>query len=421
MKCEWDDLEPQQYAHIYEADDAPVPDVRRSGLRYWTYGGGCLLGLLLLAGFTLRIPDDLSIPFVLREAAAGHVCRYPFPVYVDAVFAQSGAPVRAGDTLVRISAPEIARLIGAEAAAEAALDGFLHRRRQTTEDTKAITALEAEQYGQTALGIRERIAALRRSWESTGARLRQELDDARRRFAQQQDLHVSRHISALELQVSESELLRARDAVVTAEAAFDRDLETLEAEERRARLQGAALLREADRHYIGLSRDSLSLIHALAGAQAAIRNAFGPAVIADGALLLLAPADGQVSYMFDGERELPPGAILFRLRPAAGALYASSTVSGAQIGLLRQGQAAQLRFESLPVYEWGAAQGHLERLSLSPDERGAFGLRVAIDREAALSGRLQPGMTGHMSLQLGERSFFGYFFRNLRSQSGRAH
>ena len=111
---------------------------------------------------------------------------------------------------------------------------------------------------------------------------------------------------------------------------------------------------------------------------------------------------------------MPASAILLKMAEEGSGLYAFAPGSSSVIGKLRKGQTAYLKVETFPAYEWGAAKGHIESLSLAPDEKGNFPVRVAIDEPRKLEHMLQAGMTGTVNIQLSERTFFQYFFRNLK-------
>lgn len=414
MNSELEDLEPQQYKRMYQEDDVPLNDVRRSTLRKMVYVGAALFVLIVVAGFTIRFPDEVALPFVLRGESPERIYRFPYPVYIEESFARAGSRVEAGAPLIRITSPEIVSLIGTERAAAAALANYRATKPASLADTRAIVAMQAEQNAHMLSEIRERQATLERTWKSNSERLRFELVEAERRMTQHRALFETKHISALELKSYEAEQMRAADALTTASENYRRDAAALREESARHAIQNRSLDRESDRYGLEAANDSTALLDALAQAREAIRTSFGDYSIEAGSLLLRASSAGAVSFVFEGEREVPGSAILLKLRFRESGLYATAVSPGALIGKLRHGQIVYLRIASFPAYEWGAAKGHIERLSLTPDEKGGFSVRVAIDEERRLAHRLQGGMDGRMAIQLHERSFFQYFFRSMR-------
>ena len=53
-------------------------------------------------------------------------------------------------------------------------------------------------------------------------------------------------------------------------------------------------------------------------------------------------------------------------------------------------------------------------MSLTPDEKGDYPVRVEITNPGKLKGRLQIGMNGELSIPVEEKSFFGYIFEKVR-------
>ncbi len=196
MAHDIDDLEPQQYARHYIEDDVPLKDVRKSTLRKSVYVGLGLFVLIIVAGFTIKFPDEVSLPFVLRGEMPERIYRFPYPVYIEELYAKTGSPVQKGTALVRITSPEVVSLLSNYRAAEAALLNYRANKPQALADTRDIVRLQAAQNAHMLQEINQRLRALQSTWKSNEARLRYELDEASRRLTLNQALYNSRHISA---------------------------------------------------------------------------------------------------------------------------------------------------------------------------------------------------------------------------------
>lgn len=59
-------------------------------------------------------------------------------------------------------------------------------------------------------------------------------------------------------------------------------------------------------------------------------------------------------------------------------------------------------------------EGRIQTLSLTPDEKGDYPIRVEITNDGKLRGRLRVGMNGELSIPVEEKSFFGYVFEKTR-------
>jgi len=414
MANEWDDLQPQQYAKHYIEDDVPLKDVRKSTLRKAVYVGALLFALLMVAGATIKFPDEVSLPFVLRGETPERIYRFPYPVYIEETFTASGATLKQGDPLVRITSPKIVALIHDYRRAEDALANYRTNRTRSVADTRDIVRLQAAQNAHFLQEIRQRQAALQKTWQSNEARLRSELEDADKRLVQNQTLYKSAYISANELETYKLAQTRAADALTTATEAYTREAAALREEAARTGLQNTSLSREEDRYATDARTDYETLNNTFAQARAAIQHSFGDFEISDGSLTLKASTDGVVSFLFEGDREVPASAILLKVTGNASGLYASAVSPPSIIGKLKKGQTAYLKVTTFPSYEWGAAAGHIQSMSLTPDEKGRFNVKITVDDARKLANRLRPGMDGTMAVQIDERTFFQYFFRNLK-------
>ena len=410
MAHETDDLELQQYARHYIEDDVPLKDVRQSVLRKSVYIGLGMFLMIVVAGMTIKFPDEVSLSFVLRGGTPERIYRFPYPVYIEELYAKTGNPVQKGTPLVRITSPEIVSLISDYRKAEAALTNYRANKPRALADTRAIVRLQAAQNAHMLQEINGRLTALQATWKSNEGRLRYELEEATRRLALNQALYNSKHISQLELKEYEAARLRAADALTTATEAHTRDAAALREDAARYGLRNVSLSREEDRNSSEARTDSTALINTLAQAEAAIRHSFGDFAIKDGSLVLKSETDGTLSFLFEGEREVPESSILLKLTRQGGGLYATAVSPPSLIGKLKKGQTTYLKVATFPAYEWGAAKGHVEQLSLTPDEKGGFIVHICLDEQRRLANCLQPGMDGVMAIQLHERTFF----RNLQ-------
>lgn len=414
MAHETDDLEPQQYARHYIEDDVPLKDVRKSTLRRSVYIGLGLFALIVLAGATIKFPDEVSLPFVLKSDAPEDVYRFPYPVFLAEHYIRSGSKVAAGAPLVKITSPEIVAMINTFREAEEAVANYRKHNPRYLGNQQAILHVRMEQNTRRTAEADRQLALLGSAWKSNEARLRFELEDAEKKLEQNRKLHEGKYISSQELKEYETRKIKAQDAFLSGTQAYERERAAILASTSQSSLENVSLGREGEQASISAATDSATLAARLKLAGEKLHNTFGEFEISGGSLILKATGEGTVSFLFDGDKELPASAILLRLLHRQGALYALVVSPPTMIGKLAQQQDAYLKVATFPAYEWGAAKGHVDALSLTPDEAGAFNLRVALDEQRNLAGHLQPGMTGLVAIQLGERTFFQYFFRKLR-------
>ena len=145
-----------------------------------------------------------------------------------------------------------------------------------------------------------------------------------------------------------------------------------------------------------------------------IKNTFGDFELADGDLILKANANGMVSYIFDGEKEATTGSILLKVIHNNSDLYALVKSPASKIGRLTINRQVKLKVASFPFYEWGTMGGHIENLSLTPDETGNFSVKICIDNFGNLKNLMQIGMNGDAAIILEEKTFYYYFFHHIK-------
>jgi len=95
-------------------------------------------------------------------------------------------------------------------------------------------------------------------------------------------------------------------------------------------------------------------------------------------------------------------------------LYGSASIPPEQIGFVKEGDPVILKVATFPHYEWGAVEGRIQTISLTPDGKGDYPVRVEITNDGKLRGRLRVGMNGDLSIPVEEKSFFGYVFEKAR-------
>ena len=404
-------LEPQQYERLYWEEDIPLKDISRG------IGGRLLmicLGMFVMAAIiaaVVRFPDQVELPFVLRNGQPETVYTFPFPVYVRETFVGPGDAIEAGQPLVRLASPEIAGLLaeleGRSARKETfetyTSPAFLSQRqmldRQIQQGESRVRQLEAD------------IALLDDQWASRAAALDIALADARDRYASSEVLYRQGVIARLDLQALEKALAEARDQRANAESAYRRERLALEASVKENGQAIAALRIEQHRLAYDKAARSGDLGGDVEAARQRIEAVFGPCRVEDGTVVLVSPSDGHVTFVFEGESEIGEGVTVLKLSAANDVSHAFVKCPPSAAGRIREGMRSHLKVHSFPYYAWGTADGVVRRKSLSPDENGDFNLQVSLEARNRLEGMLFPGLDGTAVIVLEERTLLDYCFR----------
>jgi hypothetical protein len=399
---------------MYWEEDVPLKDLRKRLLKWSWWIGLFLFILIIVLACVLKFPDQIELPFVLKRDQAESIFRYPYPVYVLDVKVSSGQTVHPGMDLIKITSPEIVVLINNLREAEQNFKNFGQQKIIVNEKQLSIVARQKQQNNLRISEMRNQLSILNSQWESNKSLLEYEYNDASAKMESFRKLFESKDISKFEWNELENKKIRAKDALQQAIKQYENEkgrlLSSIENESLSARSEDDELSRlKADSKY-----DSTFYFNRLELARNNIRHVFGEYEIQDGGLMLKAESEATVSYLFEGEKEVPDGVILMKLIQGENSVYSSVSCPPSFIGKIKAGQDVYLKIASFPFYEWGSVKSKIHNLSLSPDEKGNFNLNIRIEDPGNLKGLLQSGMNGNAIIILDEKSIMEYFFRNVK-------
>lgn len=408
------ELEPQQYGKHYWEEDVPLGDIRKNVLRKLVYLGAGLFVVLSLMGAFIKFPDEVSLPFVLKNAAPDETYNFPYPVYVSERYVVVGNEVVPGQPLMKISSPEIVALLNNYEEAKKNLENFRLRKNKSVNNQREILATHIRETQNKLSATKAALASLGSTWQSNKERLEFEYSRTERKLAADRVLAKSKYVSENELKETEQLFVIAGDARKTGKLAFEKDSTNLAATAAQYELSILSLHQELDKLSSDTQYDSSALLNQLETTENRISNTFGDFDNANGSLILKAAMAGKITYVFEGDKEVQSSAILLKINYKASGLYSSVSCPPSLIGKVRKNQSAYLKLATFPAYEWGSVKGHVANLSMSNDENGDFAIRIAMDDYRKLNNMLQPGLTGNVTIVLQERTFFQYFFRSLK-------
>ncbi|HRH65387.1 MAG TPA: HlyD family secretion protein [Bacteroidia bacterium] len=411
---ETDELEPQQYERIYWDEDVPVKDVRKSALRKFVYIGGAICLIFSFLAIFIKFPDQVELPFVIKSDQSEEIYRFPYPVYILESYSQPGKKVTKGQSLIRITSPEIVALVNSYVEAEKNLEIFSSQKVMSIGKQKEMIATRIRKTDSRIQETEHELMVLDSTWKSNAARLQYESDDASHKHDQNKKLFEEGHISKYELIESETKKLKANDALISARQEYQKAKYNLRSMNEQSVLDNNSYVEELSKLSIDTKYDSISLVNQYELARNRIRNTFGDFTLADNDLILAAKGNGIVSYVFEGEKQLNEGGILLKVMYNSSALYAWVKSPPALVGRVKPNHRAVLKISSFPFYEWGTLQGHVDNLSITPDETGSFSLKVAIDNFGHLNNLVQIGMNGNLTIILEEKTFYQYLFNDMK-------
>lgn len=411
---ETDQLEPQQYRRLYWESDVPVRDLRVRLMRKLLYAAIALFLILCATAYYVKFPDQIELPFVLKNDVREEVYKFPFPVYLLEQYVQTGKQVQAGERLLRLSAPEIVALLNDYQQAlqdSANLSGARH-----TSTLRQIDIVRANlRQNQANIAENQRQLELnRQTWAAHEQELRFKLQDATDKSSVYQSLYQDKIVARFDLTDKETRQKQAENALQQENLRFDKENVRLQSAIQQWGIDNQIAENQLAKLGADFQADAVEALGKLELARRRIANTFGPCDIAEGAIVVKSALAGRVSFLFEGEKEINSGATVLKISSANEATYAFLKCPPAVVGKLQAQQTCHLKVSSFPFYEYGSVPGQIRQVSLTPDEGGQYNLYVALGDSGRLKGLLQPGMNGTAVVILEEKTLLQYFFRNLK-------
>ena len=410
-----EELNETQYEDLYHVDDAPIADLRQKAISRLGWWAVLLAVAGFVAGYLVVLPDSIQTNFVLKSEITEDIYRFPTAVYVEKVLVQNGQKINAGDPILEISAPDIATLAAELNSAQRGVSSFEEFKNASFASERTIVETNIKRINEEIALKKSQLSLLGDKWASEAAKLQFDAQEAKRLFAQNQAFYKGGDVSRNELNQFESSAIRAQNAydVAYQNHIENRNLLNREISSRHLEINGLEkqISKTTNDHLLEGNR----LQGAVAAAQSRLAGMYGSyAITPDNHLLLKAKRNSTVSFLFEGDKEVPPSTILLKMIYEDAPLYAHAQVNSSQIGKVKAGQQVALKLDAYPVYEWGAVQGKVTAVSLTPDEKGLFNLRVQITDAKNVGKLLKIGMLGKANVIADERNIYGYLFRKFK-------
>jgi multidrug efflux pump subunit AcrA (membrane-fusion protein) len=408
------DLRPVQYQDVYHADDHPLIDVSKSAARWTAYFLTAVMLLLIFLGANVKLARYVTYKFVLEGSEQGQVYRFFDAVYLEQKYGSVGREVLPGDPLLRIRSPQIVNLINSYETSRERQKLFEGLGASLYADKSAAALLEKEKAAKKRDEAEKQAEKVQKMYENELDKQKFLVEGAKRRYQVEQELFAEGVSSRLDVDKAKEELMLAEHQVKAIKENYEKELLQLRSQmevsdidqamsrndyssgDREMRNQRELLKREAELAY-----------------QKILQN-YGNVSIENGSLVFKASTKGTISYLLDSEKDIPAGTVIMKITGEGDTLYASASIPPDKIGLVKEGARVVLKVATFPHYEWGAVEGRIQTMSLTPDEKGEYPIRVEITNAGKLKGRLQSGMNGEVSIPVEEKSFFGYIFEKVR-------
>ncbi len=409
------DLEEQQYNTLYKTMDVPLMDIRRKYFKQFMIVSLLVLGMAIFLASVVPIPNYLQVPIVIENIEQDHSVMFNHSIRVKNYFVNAGEEVKKGEAICHISSPEIQNLISAIRVAQNDIQGLEKHDAQNIDvqmqnldaqkdaEKNSFTFLKAEKRAATDL-FNSRRSGLEKELKYLG------------------NLKNKNHALYREGVISQVEYLR-----------FEKDytdklseLSVLEKNHLQNMQQYNLRMQEVNENLVSFSSDQNQIVSnfetdkgklsdQIELAKKNLQLFYGDYQLRNDELVLLAPKDGAITYLYPDNKLLNSGEILYRLEDAGGQFEANGLVAAAEIGYVDADMVSKIMLETFPHYEWGVLTGEIENISSSPNEEGQYTLSISLTKEnPKISPLLQNGQTGTASLVIEQKSLFGYIFRDFK-------
>ncbi len=408
-----DKLEQHQIADIYEADDIPFKDISTHiGKRLVNYGL-LLFAVLIVLSFIIKVPREINLSFELKGGLSEHIYQYPETVYIRDFYVNTFDQIEPGSRLVRITSPRIVSYLEAYKTAKNQLDLFNNSKRKANE--KAIALLNKQATGLLSEldYVKEEKTRVISAGEKETKNLELQLKNRQNQHNRNQQLHDNEVISDQELeeslillQSSEQELISTKEDFALQEAEVNSSLQKLRNEYDQTTAEIEQKKAEFDYEYHELE-EALSLSEKM------IELNYGPFEVNGNAITLISNIKGQVNLKTETENEINAGEIILRIQTDSNAFYAYTAAGSKDIGHIKKGTKAILKFSSFPHYYYGTMKANVSSISSSPTENGNYPINLHISDAGRLNQKVTKGMTGTASFVVEDMPVINYVAKSF--------
>ncbi len=406
-----EDLKPQQYEDTYNYDDSPIiKDVRQSILRKFTYIGLGIFAMLMVMAGTLKIPTEEQLDFVIKADEKEQIYKFSDVVFVNAIYVKAGQKVHIDQSLATISSPQIVRLITEYNDAKRILQTYEDHDTHLYESSRKELSLKKEEHSVTITQLIDQKNRLERIREEEIERLKIHLQDAEYQLNINKKLYQTKAISEDDFRDSEKHFLDAKSRLKVEQELYDKQIAELTHRVEQLRVTKDRTHENYEQVALESKKKAVELRNKVRSAYEAIAFNFGNFAIIGQNLLLKSSVNGEISYVFGGDKEVPKESILLKILERTSGLYASASVPPQRVGYLQTAQNAVLKVTTFPHYRWGTLKGKIQNLSRTPDAKGDYPFEVQITDKGKIGKLLQIGMTGQLSIIVEKLTFYELLF-----------
>jgi len=277
-----------------------------------------------------------------------------------------------------------------------------------------ILDLERQREQEQVENAGKEIGSLEQFWTNDSTSLAFEWKEKERLLEANRQLHREKVIADFELAQIQTDAVKARNAWSKArDQSVSRKLQLLN-QLKESQIEVSKKRQEISKQQLEITSKNRGLEQDVQLASDKIRYQYGSFDWEKSGLVLKSTGSAKVSFVFDGDKEVPEGSILLKLLKGEDELYGYAEIPPYQVGRISLEKSVILKVESFPHYEWGVLEGEVKYLSLAPNESGNYPFHISIEDKGTLRPLVQTGMTGTATITIEEKSLLGYLTRKIK-------
>jgi hypothetical protein len=411
-----DQLLPHQFEDIYDEEDAPIMDFRKRILKKFAYIGTGVFILFVLGATFLKIPKHLNFEFTLKTKEKEYIGQFDHKLYVVEKNQTTGTYLEEGSPVITVTSQLIVEYLSELEQAQIAYQLFLVEKENLSTTQLHIKKLTLSSYQKQKNLLQVELNQLQKTFEADIKQLNFELTQQEKSYKRQKQLFEKKVIPDADFEKAESEYEATKNNLAVKNSRYKKDIASLENDLETCKYDIEIQQKEITSFLQNQELRENELKRKIEAIQQKLSYTFGNYSVSEKGLVLNAPFDGNLSYIFEGEKEVPMGAILFMVSNTRQNLYAQSAIPPEFIGMVKDGSRVVLKVASFPHYEYGVLRASVNNLSQTPNIEGNYPFEAQINDFGNLKPFLQKGMNGQLSVVVDEKSLFGYFFERLNKK-----
>lgn len=408
------DLEDFQYEDIYYESDEPLDNIATKIIHQGFTIGIIIFLIILLSGFVFKIPIERNFDFVLKNSEKEIIYRYIDFITIEKTFVEAGDHVNENDTLAIINSEKISSYINDYQNAINKLNNFyltdtlIYKNKIGLLYDKLIMLNKSKNAEQKIIDIikkrkNEELINLDFIFEKSNNLL--EID---------KELHKRDAISDIAFKETEAKKIKDETYREMTKYNYEKIILEKSLDVGNAKIKSEMIVKEIEVLRNELIKKQEEIKNELEYTHNKLASNYKNFIISkNNTLVLLSPCNGIVSFIKDKSEKTEEKEILLKIIKNKSKLYAQIEVEPYNIGYLKNGQTAVLKVSTFPFYEWGIVKAKLSNISISPNAKGNYLIKLTIEDKGSLKDKLSSGMTGRASILTNEKTMFGLLFEKM--------